>query len=65
MSHERHHAAEHDADADGERDELAVRVDGLLHLPCAEQLADQNADGIAHGHKGDIEHIPDTVEQML
>lgn len=44
MSHERHHAAEHDADADGERDELAVRVDGLLHLPCAEQLADEDAD---------------------
>ena len=59
MSHERHHAAEHDADADGECDELTVCIDGFLHLPRAEQLADEDADGIAHGHKGDIEHVRD------
>lgn len=59
VGHKGHQAAEHDADADGERDELTVCIDGFLHLPRAEQLADEDADGIAHGHKGDIEHVRD------
>ncbi len=35
------------------------------HLPRAEQLADEDADGIAHGHKEATLNTFETVEQML
>ena len=56
---QRHDAADQKADRHGKDDELAVGVHGFVHLARAEQLADDDADGVAHREEGDVKDVGD------
>ena len=56
---QRHHDADHSAQRDSKGDELSVLIDGFFKLARAEELADDDGDGIAHREEGAEEEIGD------
>ena len=56
---QRHHDADHSAQRHCESDEPSVLINGFLKLACAEELADDYGNGIAHREEGAEEEIRD------